>query len=243
MNKDLYMSPLEQFDIIYIMDFGVDILNIYYFFFVVLFLICFYWLSDKLYYPSVLQLSIENFIFFFKEMVFVQIGKKGLVYMPFICSLFVFILFFNIYGLLPFGYSITAHIIITFFFSFGFNFGLIILGFYKHGIYFFKLFIPTGVPGFLIMFIFLVEIMSYLIRTFSLSIRLFANIMAGHCLLYVFSSFIFYFFNMNIFLGSLSILFIYLFLFVLELGVCFLQAYVFVILLCIYINDSLNLVH
>src|SRR5579885_673602 len=176
-------------------------------------------------------------------MIMVQIGKNGLVYMPIICCLFIFILFFNIFGLLPYGYALTAHIIITFFFAFGFNLGLIFLGFYKYKLFFFKLFIPTGVPKFLIIFIFLIELMSYLIRTFSLSIRLFANIMAGHCLLYVFSSFIFYFFNINVIFGFISILCIYLILFILELGVGFLHSYVFIFLICIYINDSVNLVH
>src|SRR5579875_3404263 len=120
------------------------------------------------------------------------------------------VLFFNIFGLLPYGYALTAHIIITFFFAFGFNLGLIFLGFYKYKLFFFKLFIPTGVPKFLIFFFFLFDLISYLFRTFILFI---------------------------------SILCIYLILFILELGVGFLQAYVFIVLICIYINDSVNLVH
>src|SRR5579885_1841072 len=99
-------------------------------------------------------------------MIMVQIGKNGLVYMPIICCLFIFILFFNIFGLLPYGYALTAHIIITFFFAFGFNLGLIFLGFYKYKLFFFKLFIPTGVTKFLIIFIFLIELISYFICTF-----------------------------------------------------------------------------
>lgn len=143
----------------------------------------------------------------------------------------------------PFGFTLTAQISLTFFFAFSINLGLIILGFFKHGVNFFNLFITHGVSKFLMVFIFCIELMSYLIRTFSLSIRLFANMMAGHCLLYVFSLFVFYFFYANFLFSSLIVVLIYILLYILELCICFLQAYVFIILICIYINDSLSINH
>jgi len=143
----------------------------------------------------------------------------------------------------PFGFTLTAHISLTFFFAFSVNLGLIILGVFKHGINFFNLFIAVGVSKVLMVFIFFIELISYLIRTFSLSIRLFANMMAGHCLLYVFSLFVFYFFNVSFLFSSLVVIIFYVLLYILELCICFLQAYVFVILICIYINDSLFITH
>src|SRR5579885_1459016 len=126
-----FYSPLEQFDIIYIGYFCFDILNIYYFMIIFFLLIFFYYLSYKLYYPSFLQIVIETFFFFFKEIIFVKIWNNFFVYMPIICCLFIFILFFNIFGLLPYGYALTAHIIITFFFAFCFYLVLFFLGFYN----------------------------------------------------------------------------------------------------------------
>ena len=114
---------------------------------------------------------------------------------------------------------------------------------YLNGYYFFLLFIPKGTPLILLPLIVVIEIVSYLIRTLSLSIRLFANMMAGHCLLFVISSFIFSFIN---FIGVKSlffIIFIYLGIFFLEFAIAFLQAYVFMILICIYLNDALHPVH
>ena len=144
--------------------------------------------------------------------------------------------------MLPFSFTLTAHLSITFFLAFSFNIGLIILGFVLNGYKFLYLFKPAGTPVFLLPLIIVIEIVSYLIRTFSLSIRLFANMMAGHCPLFVISSFVFGLLNSSI-VFIIPIFFIYFAVFCLEFSIAFLQAYVFTILLSIYLNDSLHPVH
>jgi ATP synthase subunit 6 len=142
--------------------------------------------------------------------------------------------------MLPFGYTITAHFIVTFFLSFIINLGLIIYGFYLHKFNFLKLFDPEGTPSLLRPLIIVIEVISYLIRTFSLSIRLFANMMAGHCLLFVISSFAIICLSKFSIIMFIPFIFIYIAIFILEFCIAFLQAYVFTILVCIYLKDSLQ---
>jgi ATP synthase subunit 6 len=239
---DIY-SPLEQFDIIFFCFGSIYITHIYIFFFIFFIFSFSNFFIVKLFNPSVIQYLFEIVYNFIREIIILQIGFSGLVYFPLVFSLFIFILLLNLIGMCPFGFTLTAQISLTFFFAFSINLGLIILGLYKHGIDFFNLFIAVGVSKFLMIFIFSIELMSYLIRTFSLSIRLFANMMAGHCLLYVFSLFVSYFFNVNFLFSSLIVVVIYIGLYILELCICFLQAYVFIVLICIYINDSLSVSH
>jgi len=175
-------------------------------------------------------------------MIVQQAGLSAIKYFPYIFIIFFFILFSNLIGMLPFSFTITAHLSITFFLAFAFNFGFIILGFYKNSYKFLYLFKPAGTPAFLLPLIIVIEVVSYLIRTFSLSIRLFANMMAGHCLLFVISSFVFTLLSKNLLL-VFPIVLIYIAIFILEFSIAFLQAYVFTILLCIYLNDSLHPVH
>ena len=124
-----------------------------------------------------------------------------------------------------------------------FNLGFIFLGFYLHNVKFLTLFVPSGVPKALLPLILVIEVISYLIRTFSLSLRLFANMMAGHTLLHILSSFVVAFLLIGGLLVSFSVipLLLVLAVMLLEIGIAFLQAYVFTILLCIYANDSINL--
>jgi ATP synthase subunit 6 len=163
----------------------------------------------------------------------------GLFFFPFVFFTFFFILLSNLIGMLPFSFTITAHLSITFFLAFAFNLSFILIGFLKNGWSFLNLFKPEGTPSFLLPLIIIIEVVSYLIRTFSLSIRLFANMMAGHCLLYVISSFVFTLLATNILL-SIPLIFIYIGIFLLEFAIALIQAYVFTILLCIYLNDSLH---
>lgn len=239
-----FFSPLEQFDIIYFFSKKFDFLNIFFILVFILFLFVYlYFYNTFKLIPSVLQWFIELFYKFLLETLVQQAGSHSLFFFPFAFSIFFFILISNIFGMLPFGFTITGHLSLTFFLAFGFNLGFFFLGVFKHGVKFFKLFVPSGTPIFLLPLIIVIEVVSYLIRTLSLSIRLFANMMAGHCSLYVISSFVFSFLNNLGVVSLFFIVFVYLAIFVLEFAIAFLQSYVFTILLCIYLNDSLHPSH
>ena len=142
-------------------------------------------------------------------------------------------------GMLPYSFTVTSHIIVTFALAAVIFVGVTIIGFVNHGIKYLKLFIPSGVPLFLLPLIVIIEIISYLSRPVSLSVRLFANMMAGHTMLKVFGGFVI---SLGIIGGWLPLSFTVA-LTGLEVLIAFLQAYVFTILTCIYLNDALNLNH
>jgi len=188
--------------------------------------------------PNIFQYVYESVITFVIGLIGEQIGKEGYIYFPFIFVLFNFILFSNLLSLVPFGIAITSHIILIMWLSLSICLSIFITGLYIHNIQFLKIFIPEC-PFVLLPLIILIEIFSYIIRAFSLAIRLSANIMAGHTLVFIISSFIlnvtkikFWFFFIS-FIILLAVLF-------LELGVAFLQAYVFSVLVCIYLNDAIK---
>jgi len=166
----------------------------------------------------------------------------GLRYFPLLFIVFFLILFSNLIGLVPFSFAPTSHIALTFSIALSCNLAFVVIGFKENGLSFLKLFVPKGGPVWLFPVIVIIEFVSYLLRTFSLSIRLFANIMAGHTLLHILSSFVSAFLKSNAELAFLPSMLI-LAVIGLELGVAFLQAYVFVILLCIYLNDSFHPSH
>jgi F-type H+-transporting ATPase subunit a len=166
-------------------------------------------------------------------------GLKAKPYFPFVFSLFMFVLFCNMLGMLPYSFTVTSHIIVTFALAAIIFLGVTIIGFVNHGIGYLKLFIPSGVPLFLLPLIVIIEIISYLSRPVSLSVRLFANMMAGHTMLKVFGGFVI---SLGV-LGGLLPLSFTVALTGLEILIAFLQAYVFAILTCIYLNDALNLKH
>jgi len=193
--------------------------------------------------PSRLQSIAEILYDFVQDMIKQQAGHKGLPYFPMLFTIFTFILFANLIGLLPLGFTTTGHLAVTLCLALGFNIGFLLFSFINHGIHFLKFFVPNDAPPLLLPLIVIIEIMSYALRTLSLSIRLFANMMAGHTLLFILSSFVLAFLN-----STMSILAIVPFILVLaviglEFGIAFLQAYVFTILLAIYLNDSLNMAH
>jgi F-type H+-transporting ATPase subunit a len=142
-------------------------------------------------------------------------------------------------GMLPYSFTVTSHIIVTFILAAIIFIGVTILGFVKHGIKYLQLFVPKGVPIVLLPLIIIIEIISYLSRPVSLSVRLFANMMAGHTMLKVFGGFVI---SLGLLGGWLPLGFSVA-LTGLEILVAFLQAYVFAILTCIYLNDALNLHH
>lgn len=182
--------------------------------------------------------SLFNFVF---ELVEKQIGRKGFPFFPFFLLLFLFILVCNLMGLVPFSFSPTAHLVLTLFFSIIIWTTALLLGFLENGLHFLKFFMPD-VPAFMLPFLVIIEIFSYLIRVVSLALRLAANITAGHVLLFTIAGFAAKLLDFNFFVFLLALVILCLII-LLEIGVAFLQAYVFVTLACIYFNDSLNMSH
>jgi F-type H+-transporting ATPase subunit a len=169
-------------------------------------------------------------------------GTEGMRFFPFVFALFTFILTVNIVGLIPYAFTVTTHIIITATLAMSVFLTVLVYGFWKHGLHFFNLFVPKGIPIYILPLIVFIEVLSFLSRPISHSVRLFANMLAGHITLKVFASFI-------TLLGSAGILGIagatlplamVVALTALELLVAFLQAYVFAILTCIYLNDAIH---
>ncbi len=189
--------------------------------------------------PTKIQLLTELSYTLVSKMISDTAGSKAKPYFPFIFSLFMFVLFCNMLGMLPYSFTVTSHIIVTFALAAVIFVGVTIIGFVNHGAGYLKLFIPSGVPLFLLPLIVVIEIISYLSRPVSLSVRLFANMMAGHTMLKVFGGFVI---SLGI-LGGLLPLSFTVALTGLEILIAFLQAYVFAILTCIYLNDALNLKH
>ncbi len=189
--------------------------------------------------PNKIQLISEIFYNFVAQMISDTAGSKAKPYFPFIFSLFMFVLLCNMVGMIPYSFTVTSHIIVTMIMALFIFFAVTIIGFLKHGIKYLKIFVPSGVPILLLPLITIIEIISYLSRPVSLSVRLFANMMAGHTMLKVFGGFVI---SLG-FLGGWLPLSFSVALTGLEILVAFLQAYVFAILTCIYLNDALNLHH
>jgi F-type H+-transporting ATPase subunit a len=169
--------------------------------------------------------------------------KLGQIYFPFIYTLFIFILINNLIGMIPYSFASTSHFVLTFSLSFTIVLGATILGFQKHGLKFFSLFVPAGCPLALLPLLVLIELISYLARNISLGLRLAANITAGHMLLNILSGFVYNIMNAGVFyiiLAMLPLAFIIAFS-GLELGIALIQAQVFVVLTSSYIKDGLDL--
>ncbi len=189
---------------------------------------------------SLAELSYEFVAGMLKE----NVGAEGRKFFPFIFSLFMFILFCNLLGMLPFTFTVTSHIAVTFALALLVFLTVIVVGIVKHGTHFLHLFIPSGIPGWLMPIIFVIEIVSFLARPVSLSLRLAVSMMAGHVLLKVLASFVIGLGTFSIayggFLGVIPLLFISG-LIGLEIFVAFLQAFIFALLTTIYLNDAINL--
>ncbi|MEG9861152.1 MAG: F0F1 ATP synthase subunit A [Parvularculales bacterium] len=182
---------------------------------------------------SVAELSYE----FIANMLRQNVGHEGQRYFPFIYTLFMFILFSNMLGMLPYSFTVTSHIVVTFALAAFIFIGVTVIGFARHGIRFLEFFVPKGVPVALLPLLVVIEVISYLTRPISLSVRLFANVMAGHTMLKVFAGFVV---AMGLLGGWLPLGFMVAFT-GLEILIAFLQAYVFAILTCIYLNDALHM--
>jgi F-type H+-transporting ATPase subunit a len=200
--------------------------------------------------PGRWQVMVEGVVGFIDNLILNSIGPNGKKYTPWIFTLFMFILFSNLLGMMPFGiipgihpFTVTSQFTVTGLLA-AISFSIVlIVGFWKHGFKFFSLFIPHGTPLPMIPLIFMVEVLSFLVRPFSLALRLFVAMIAGHILIKVFASFVIQAIDAggaSWIIALLSIIFI-AFVSALELLVCAIQAYVFALLTTLYINDAENL--
>jgi F-type H+-transporting ATPase subunit a len=181
---------------------------------------------------SMAEMSYE----FIANMVRENVGNEGRQYFPFVLTLFLFILFGNLMGMIPYAYTFTSQIIVTFGMAFTIFIGVTILGLVLHGLRFFTLFFPPGTPIALAPVLIPIEVISYFVRPVSLSVRLFANMMAGHTMMKVFGGFVV---ALGIFGVAPMVLIVALTGF--EILVAVLQAYVFAMLTCMYLNDAIHL--
>lgn len=189
--------------------------------------------------PTSFQLIIESFYKFLLKLVLDQVGTKAVQYFTLVFTLFFALLFGNVIGLTPFAFTVTSHILFTFSFGFSVITSITIIGFQMQGIKFLQLFVPKDVHLLMLPLLMFIEFVSYISRGLSLSIRLFANIMAGHTLLNILSSFSIILFEVNSYLFSFSLGVIFG-ICLLELALAGLQAYVFVVLTVIYLADAFH---
>jgi ATP synthase subunit 6 len=249
----LLFSPLEQFRIVDLIKLGIgkyDIsltnssLNLLIILTILTLILRNFNNTKKLFViPSNWQLVLENLYKFILSIVTDQIGNEGKKYFTLLTSIFLFILLSNFLGMIPYTLTITSHPIITLGFALSLFIGITTIGLLKHGLHFFHLFVPSGVPVALLPIIVIIEIISYLTRPLSLGVRLFANMFAGHTLLNIISLFTW---NILIYGGIFSILglipvVLIMALISLEFVICFLQAYVFTVLVASYLNDVIHL--
>jgi F-type H+-transporting ATPase subunit a len=245
-------SPLEQFEVTNLLGLNAPIfgyLNItltnlgFYSLFVLFLIIGLHIMGNnetKLL-PSKWSIGLESLFASINSMVREQLGKE--IYLPFIYALFIFILIANLTGNVPYSYTVTTSIIVTIGLSFTILIGVTILGLSIHKLHFFSYFVPSGTPLALVPLLVLIEMVSYLARAFSLGIRLFANMVAGHTLLKILSTFLYQMFSSSIIVAVLTLIpfSIFLALIGLELAVSLIQSYVFTLLVCSYIKDAIEL--
>ncbi len=190
--------------------------------------------------PGRLQSLVEMIYDFIADMIESNAGREGRKYFPFFFTMFTFILVGNMLGMIPGSFTFTSHIIVTFTMAIFVVVSVTIIAFAKHGLHFFSFFVPKGVPGPVLPLLVPIEVLSYLIRPISLSVRLFVNMMAGHIMLKTFAGFIVALSGFFV-LPALAPLALTVALSGLELAIAFLQAYVFTVLSCIYLQEALHL--
>jgi len=189
--------------------------------------------------PTRLQSAAESIYEVVDNMTHEVLHENARTYFPFVLTLFTFILFANVLGLIPYAFTVTSHIVVTLALALVVFIGATIIGFMRNGAGYLKLFVPSGVPALLLPLVILIEIVSYFIRPMSLSIRLFANMMAGHMMLKVTAGFVV---MLGLAAGWLPLVAM-VGLMGLELLVAVLQAYVFALLTCMYLNDAMHVDH
>ncbi len=237
-------SPLEQFEITPLVNIKSGNIDLSFtnstlsMVITVLFITLFLTLSvnTRALLPSRLQMISELSYNFIAQLINDTVGNEGKKFFPFIFSIFMFVLVGNMVGMIPYNFTFTSHIIVTFALAAVIFIGVTVLAFIKHGLHFFSFFVIPGLPWYMLPLLIPIEVISYLSRPISLSVRLFANMLAGHTLLKVFAGFVV---SLGL-AGFLPLVFIVA-LTGLEILIAFLQAYVFAILTCLYINDALHL--
>jgi F-type H+-transporting ATPase subunit a len=250
----IFTSPLEQFEVTSFVALNSPLLggvnfsltNLGFYSLVVLFLsigVHVIASNDRRLVPSRWSVGLESSYASLHGMVKEQIGSANEMYLPFIYALFFFIIIANLNGNVPYGYTLTTSIIVSIGLSFTIFFGVTILGLYRHGVHFFSYFVPAGTPIGMVPLLVLIELISYLARAFSLGVRLFANMVAGHTLLKILSGMLWPILTSGIvmFFVALLPMAIFLALVGLEIAVSFIQAYVFVVLTCVYLRDAIDL--
>jgi len=255
-----FFSPLEQFEIVPFFNlkfsstlfgfFDFSITNQTFIIFLVIFITSFLYfsiLSPKTYtlymIPSRFQVFVEILYKIILSIVTSNVGKEGQAYFPLVFAIFFYILSFNLIGLIPYSFTITSHIIVTLSLSLFYFIGINIICIKKQGLKFFALFLPSGVSAVLGLLLVPIEIISFIVKPFSLAIRLFANMMAGHALLKIIAGFAWNLMGCNglLFFAHFIPFVVLIPLVGLEFVVAIIQAFVFTTLCTIYLNDSLNL--
>jgi len=212
----------------------------------VIFLLAVGGLRGKQLVPGRFQAMAELSYEFVANMIRSTAGVEGMKFFPLVYSLFMFILVTNLISIIPYTFSVTSQIIVTASFALLVFFTVLIYGFYKNGLKFFKIFVPPGVPIYILPLVVTIEIISFLTRPLSHSVRLFGNILAGHITVQVFAGFVALLgtsLGVIGWMGGLAPLALTVALIALDLLVAFLQAYVFAMLTCIYLNDALHAGH
>lgn len=249
----LILSPLEQFEVIPLLGFTIVNLNVYFLNSTVLFLssFCMFFIFTRPFYSTVLlpksthQILFEQLYLTVGTTLIANSGKINQKFFPHIFNLTIVLLFSNIFGMLPFGFTLTSHIVVTFFLAFSMFFCINIVGIAKHGRRFMALFLPSGTPFVIMPFLFLIELLSYTSRVFSLAIRLFANMMSGHTLLSILTAFLMSSFaagGVYLFVNLIPLLVLHVVVFM-EICIAILQVYVFIVLSCIYLHDVTDVNH
>lgn len=247
-------SPLEQFEVVDLISlnapifnyFNIALTNFALYSLITLFLILalhLYADNENKLIPSKWSLSLEALFATINSMVRDQLGTRNESYLPFIYSLFSFILIANLIGMIPYNFTITSSVILCLGFSITIFMGVTILSLYIHGLHFFSYFVPAGTPLALVPLLILIEVLSYGARAFSLGVRLFANLCAGHSLLKILSTFLYQMFSSSLIVAMFTVLpfSIFIALIGVELAVCFIQSIVFSILVSSYIKDAIDL--
>ena len=253
--SSLIFSPLDQFEILPILslnlgfaDFTITNVNVI-LALIFFFLTSLYFLMINIrYFTFSIQLNnwpiIFNIVYnLIKDLIINNIGPKGSKFFPLVFCIFMYIVCLNLIGLIPYSYTITSHLIVTFALALFIFIGINIITARYHGFEMFSLFLPSGTSLALAFLLVPIELISYIFKPVSLSIRLFANMMAGHTLLKVIAGFAYTMMGLSgiIFFVHYVPLLILIPLFLLELGVSLIQAFVFSVLICIYLNDAINL--
>ena len=251
-NLNMFASPLEQFTLITIFPiwFGKYYLSFTTSAFYMILSAAFFLFACRLLttsggflIPSRWQSIAEMYYEFLANMVKEQVGDAGKKYFPFIFTVFTFVLLNNVIGLIPYTLTPTSHFVITMTLSCTIFIGVTIIGVLKHKIHFLSFFLPPGAPIALAPFLVVIEMISYFFRAISLGVRLFANMLSGHCLVKILAGFAWSMIQMggSMVWAALPLLAVVVAVFFLEIGVGFLQSYVFTILSCIYLKDAIEL--